>query len=74
MRNLHLELVHLKNELKKNKMIEYGSFIDIQLSILKDPKISEDPKKIIKDTLTNAEWALKIQMDEIINKFNFKKK
>src|SRR5210317_8490 len=69
-RNLHLELVHLKNELKKNKMIEYGSFIDIQLSILKDPKISEDPKKIIKDTLTNAEWALKIQMDEIINKFN----
>ena len=51
-------------------MIEYGSFVDIQLSILKDPKISEDPKKIIKETRTNAEWALKIQMDEIISKFN----
>ena len=69
-RNLHLELVNLKKKLKKNKMIEYGSFVDIQLSILKDPKISEDPKKIIKETRTNAEWALKIQMDEIIIKFN----
>ena len=64
------ELLGLKKELKKNKMTEYGSFIDVQLAIINDPKISKNPLELIKKSKQNAEWALKVQMEEIINKFN----
>jgi phosphotransferase system enzyme I (PtsI) len=69
-KQLKSELLGLKKELKKNKMGEYGSFIDVQLAIINDPKISKNPLELIKKSKQNAEWALKVQMEEIINKFN----
>ena len=69
-KQLKSELLSLKKELKKNKMAEYGSFIDVQLAIINDPKISKNPLEIIKKFKQNAEWALKVQMEKIINKFN----
>ncbi len=69
-KQLKNELLGLKKELKKNKMGEYGSFIDVQLAIINDPKISKNPLELIKKSKQNAEWALKVQMEEIINKFN----
>ena len=69
-KQLKSELLALKKELKKNKMGEYGSFIDVQLAIINDPKISKNPLELIKKSKQNAEWALKVQMEEIINKFN----
>jgi phosphotransferase system enzyme I (PtsI) len=69
-KQLKNELLGLKKELKKNKMAEYGSFIDVQLAIINDPKISKNPLELIKESKQNAEWALKVQMEEIINKFN----
>ena len=69
-KQLKSELLDLKKELKKNKMGEYGSFIDVQLAIINDPKISKNPLELIKKSKQNAEWALKVQMEEIINKFN----
>jgi len=69
-KQLKNELLGLKKELKKNKMAEYGSFIDVQLAIINDPKISKNPLELIKKSKQNAEWALKVQMEEIINKFN----
>jgi phosphotransferase system enzyme I (PtsI) len=69
-KQLKSELLGLKKELKKNKMGEYGSFIDVQLAIINDPKISKNPLELIKKSNQNAEWALKVQMEEIINKFN----
>jgi len=69
-KQLKNELLSLKKELKKNKMGEYGSFIDVQLAIINDPKISKNPLELIKQSKQNAEWALKVQMEEIINKFN----
>ncbi len=69
-KQLKSELLSLKKELKKNKMGEYGSFIDVQLAIINDPKISKNPLQLIKKSKQNAEWALKVQMEEIINKFN----
>jgi len=69
-KQLKNELLDLKKELKKNKMGEYGSFIDVQLAIINDPKISKNPLELIKKSKQNAEWALKVQMEEIINKFN----
>jgi phosphotransferase system enzyme I (PtsI) len=69
-KQLKHELLGLKKELNKNKMGEYGSFIDVQLAIINDPKISKNPLELIKKSNQNAEWALKVQMEEIINKFN----
>ena len=69
-KQLKSELLGLKKELKKNKMGEYGSFIDVQLAIINDPKISKNPLELIKKFKQNAEWSLKVQMEEIINKFN----
>jgi phosphotransferase system enzyme I (PtsI) len=69
-KQLKSELLNLKKELKKNRMNEFGSFIDIQLAIINDPKISKNPLEIIKKSKQNAEWALKVQMEEIITKFN----
>ncbi|AKO63932.1 phosphoenolpyruvate-protein phosphotransferase [Methylophilales bacterium MBRSG12] len=69
-KQLKSELLSLKKELKKNKMGEYGSFIDVQLAIINDPKISKNPLELIKKSKQNAEWSLKVQMEEIINKFN----
>ena len=69
-KQLKSELLNLKKELKKNRMNEFGSFIDVQLAIINDPKISKNPLEIIKKSKQNAEWALKVQMEEIITKFN----
>ena len=69
-KQLKRELLNLKKELKKNRMNEFGSFIDVQLAIINDPKISKNPLEIIKKSKQNAEWALKVQMEEIITKFN----
>ena len=73
-KQLKSELLGLKKELKKNKMGEYGSFIDVQLAIINDPKISKNPLELIKKSKQNAEWALKVQMEEIINKFRKKQR
>jgi phosphotransferase system enzyme I (PtsI) len=69
-KDLRKELINLKKKLKSNKMGEYGSFIDIHLSIINDPKISIAPIETIRNKYLNAEWALKMQMDTIITKFN----
>jgi phosphotransferase system enzyme I (PtsI) len=68
--NQKKELAALKKQLSKNNMKEYSSFVDIHLSILNDPKISKDPINIIEQNKINAEWSIKMQMDEIIKKFN----
>ena len=70
-KDLRKELINLKKKLKSNKMGEYGSYIDIHLSIINDPKISVAPIETIRKKYLNAEWALKMQMDTIITKYKF---
>ena len=38
--------------------------------LLSDSNISDEPAQTIKDEKCNAEWAIKIQLDLIIDKFN----
>jgi len=38
--------------------------------MLEDNTLTEEPKKIIKDRLCNAEWALKLQRDALVNVFD----
>lgn len=63
------ELLKIKRDLVISQMGNFTSFIDIHLSILKDDKISKNTIDTIHSKLCNAEWALKLQADEIIRKF-----
>ncbi len=63
------DLLKIKKQLKNNSSEEFLAFIDTHLMILNDKNLSEKSKKIISKDKCNAEWALKKQMDFIINKF-----
>ena len=63
------DLLKIKKQLKNNSSEEFLAFIDTHLMILNDKNLSEKSKKIINKDKCNAEWALKKQMDFIINKF-----
>ena len=62
-----LELIN--NSLRKNAPAELGAFIGTHLMMLNDKSLSEAPKNIIKNELCNAEWAIKLQMDDIVEQF-----
>ena len=63
------DLIKIKKQLHKDSSEEFSPFIDTHLMILSDKSFSEKPKKIITKDKCNAEWALKTQMDFIVNKF-----
>ncbi len=45
------------------------AFIDTHLLMLDDTAITEEPAKLIKEMRCNAEWALKMQRDALVNVF-----
>jgi len=48
---------------------EFGAFLDVHWMILNDPTLSEAPKRIIADQRCNAEWALALQMNVLVEQF-----
>jgi phosphotransferase system enzyme I (PtsI) len=63
------ELQTIRQHLPVNAPAEMDSFVGTHLMILSDQMLSEAPKRIIKDEQCNAEWALKLQMDELVEQF-----
>lgn len=64
------DLETIKKELPETLLADVSAFITTQLAILLDRSLSEAPKKIIRKELCNAEWALKQQMDMIVEQFD----
>ena len=64
------ELISIKKKLLLDSNSQFSPFIDTHLMLLSDKNISEEPIKTIKSDKCNAEWAIKIQLDLIIEKFN----
>ncbi len=62
-----LELIRL--QLPVNAPVEMGAFLGTHLMILADKSLSEAPIDIIRSQRCNAEWALKQQMDELVEVF-----
>lgn len=62
-----LELI--RNSLSKNAPAELSAFIGTHLMMLADKSLSEVPKDIIRKEFCNAEWAVKQQMDDIVEQF-----
>jgi phosphoenolpyruvate-protein phosphotransferase (PTS system enzyme I) len=49
---------------------EFGAFINLHLMILNDSTLSVIPRKIIEDEQCNAEWALIVQMNALLARFD----
>ncbi len=63
------DLMQIKSSLRKNAPAELAAFISTHLMMLEDKSLSEVPKDIIRNEQCNAEWAIKLQMDDIVDQF-----
>ncbi len=64
------DLEAIRGQLPKNAPAELASFISTHLVMLADKSLSEVPKDIIQSEHCNAEWAIKLQMDDIVEQFD----
>ncbi len=64
------DLEVIRSSLSKNAPAELAAFISTHLSMLADKSLSEVPKDIIRKEHCNAEWAIKQQMDDIVEQFD----
>lgn len=63
------DLEQIKGSLRKNAPAELAAFVSTHLMMLEDKSLSEIPKDIIRNEQCNAEWAIKLQMDDIVDQF-----
>jgi len=67
---VRIELNKIKSQLPSDSPGEFGAFIDTHTMILNDKSLSVLPKSIIENEKCNAEWAIKKQMDSVVNQFD----
>ncbi|MGB8856517.1 MAG: phosphoenolpyruvate--protein phosphotransferase [Burkholderiales bacterium] len=63
------ELENLQNNVPASAPQEFAAFLNLHLMILNDSTLSEVPRKLIAEQLCNAEWALKLQMNALLDQF-----
>ncbi|MEM7406208.1 MAG: phosphoenolpyruvate--protein phosphotransferase [Pseudomonadota bacterium] len=64
----HLVSVH--EQLPTELGTQVAAFIEVHLLMLSDDTLADEPKKYIRDSLCNAEWALKQQRDRLVSAFD----
>ena len=64
------DLETVKAQLPSKSPAELAAFINTHLMILNDHTLAEDPKVIIQNEQCNAEWALKQQLESIVEQFD----
>jgi phosphoenolpyruvate-protein phosphotransferase (PTS system enzyme I) len=63
------ELEHLKSAIARDAPTEVRAFLDLHRLILEDPLLTEAPRDLIRGRLINAEWALTIQLEQLVKQF-----
>ena len=63
------DLLQINQQLKNNAPAELSGFINTHIMMLEDKSLSDAPKDIIRNEFCNAEWAIKLQMDDIVEQF-----
>ncbi|MGQ0580178.1 MAG: phosphoenolpyruvate--protein phosphotransferase [Betaproteobacteria bacterium] len=63
------ELASLGRHIPAGAPAEFEAFLNLHLMILDDPTLSEVPKQLIESQQCNAEWALKLQMEALMEQF-----
>ena len=69
-KNARKELKAIRDNIPSTTSMNISEFINTHLLMLEDNALTEEPKKIIQDRLYNAEWALKLQRDALVNVFD----
>ncbi|NQZ53904.1 MAG: phosphoenolpyruvate--protein phosphotransferase [Piscirickettsiaceae bacterium] len=64
------QLKSIRNQIPANAPADVASFIDTHLLMLSDSSLTKVPIEMIKTRRCNAEWALQLQRDALINVFN----
>jgi phosphoenolpyruvate-protein phosphotransferase (PTS system enzyme I) len=72
-KSVRAELDSLEAEIKSaqrgDASADMAAFVTVHRMILDDPTFSDTPRDIIKRESCNAEWALKVQLDELLSHF-----
>ena len=63
------QLIKIRDHIPVGSPAEAASFLDTHVLILDDKMISEAPIEIIRNQHRNAEWALKVQRDQLSSMF-----
>lgn len=64
------QLRAIRDHIPVSTSVDISAFIDTHLLMTEDITLTEEPKRIIKERLCNAEWALKLQRDALVNVFD----
>jgi phosphotransferase system enzyme I (PtsI) len=64
------ELAGLAESVRASSASELASFVNVHLMLLEDSAFSEVPREIIREERCNAEWALRLQLDELTAQFD----
>ncbi|MDN3578629.1 phosphoenolpyruvate--protein phosphotransferase [Chitinimonas viridis] len=64
------ELEQLWGSIPENAPTELGAFLSLHVMLLNDHTISREPRDIIQAQHCNAEWALKLQQDRLLEQFD----
>ena len=64
------ELEELRTHIPPNAPQEFDAFLNLHLMILNDATLSKAPREIIESEQCNAEWALKVQLDALLDQFD----
>jgi phosphoenolpyruvate-protein phosphotransferase (PTS system enzyme I) len=64
------QLRAVRDHIPVSTSVDISAFIDTHLLMLEDNALTEEPKRLIKERLCNAEWALKLQRDALVNVFD----
>ena len=64
------ELKELAESVRHSAAAELAPFVKVHLMLLDDGAFSEAPREIIREQHCNAEWALRMQLDELMVQFS----
>lgn len=62
-------LREIRDNISGSTPADIAAFIDTHLLMLDDAALSDEPVRLIREQRCNAEWAMKIQRDKLVNVF-----
>ncbi len=64
------QLRDIMQQIPEGTALEVGELVNAHLMMMEDPAMVDAPTRIIAERCCNAEWALKLQSDEIVAPFD----
>ena len=68
--NARQQLRAIRDHIPGTTDTDITAFIDTHLLMLEDAALSHEPARLIRELTCNAEWALKLQRDALVNVFD----